>query len=336
MAGFSPFTLTLSRKDGEQDLSEVTVITPPGLLGMLSQVSLCAEPQASNGGCGEQSLIGHTEVAVGAGSHPFWVQGKVFLTGPYKGGPFGLSVVTPAQAGPLNLGDVIVRAAIHVNPNTGALSVTSDPLPQIIDGVPLRIKTVNVTIDKPGFMFDPTNCSQLQITGSVAGVLPGGGAGSTVPVSSPFALTGCANLPFKPSFKVSTQAKTSKASGASLNVKAGSGTGQANIGKVRIVFPKQLPARLTTLQKACPDSVFDVNPVGLPCGVGNRTSRAAAHTPVLTNPLIGPVYLVSHGGVAFPDAVIVLQGEGITLYLDGNTNIKKGITSSTFNSVPDA
>jgi hypothetical protein len=326
---FSPFTLTFSRHDGEQDLSSLTVTTPPGLLGVLKSVVQCPEPQASQGTCGEGSLIGHTEVAAGAGSHPFWVQGRVYLTGPYGGAPFGLSIVTPAKAGPFNLGNVIVRAKIEVNRNTTALTVTSDPLPQIIDGVPLRIQIVNATIDRSGFMFNPTNCAQQAITGVI-----GSAQDTKVAVSSPFAVAGCANLPFKPSFKAGTQAKTSKANGASLTVKVGSSAGQANIAKVRVTLPKQLPARLTTLQKACTEAQFNVNPAGCPSqsDIGNAT----AVTPELAHPLTGPAYLVSHGGAAFPDVVFVLQGEGITLYLDGSTNIKKGITTSTFNSVPDA
>lgn len=326
---FSPFTLTFSRNDGEQDLSGLTVTTPPGLLGVLKSVVQCPEPQAGKGECGPQSLIGHTEVAAGAGSHPFWVPGSVFLTGPYGGGPFGLSIVTPAVAGPLNLGNVIVRGAIHVNSNTGALTVVSDPLPQIVDGVPLRVKTANVTIDRPGFMFNPTDCSQQAIVGTIASA-----QGSTAAVSSPFAAANCAALAFKPSFKVSTQAKTSKAGGASLTAQVGSSAGQANIAKVRVLLPKQLPARLTTLQKACTEAQFNANPAG--CPPGSLVGSATAVTPVLANPLTGPAYLVSHGDAAFPDLVFVLQGEGIVLYLDGNTNIKKGITSSTFNSVPDA
>jgi hypothetical protein len=336
-AGFSPFTLTLSRQDREQGLAGVKVNTPPGLLGMLSQVQPCPEPQASQGTCGPQSLIGHTQVAAGSGSHPFWVRGEVFLTGPYKGAPFGLTILTHAQAGPFNLGNVIVRAAIHVDPHTSALTITSDPLPRIIDGVPLRIKTVNVTIDKAGFIFNPTNCSQQQISGTVTGTLPDGSPGSSVGVSSPFAVTGCKNLPFKPKFTVLTQAKTSRQLGAALHVKLsyppGSFGNSANIRSVKVDLPKQLPSRLTTLQKACPASVFNANPAG--CPAASIVGHAKAVTPVLPVPLEGPAYFVSHGGEEFPDLIVVLQGYGVTVDLVGTTFIKNGITSSTFKQVPD-
>jgi hypothetical protein len=331
---FSPFTLTFSRHDGEQDLSGITVETPPGLLGMLSRVQLCPEPQASSGGCGPQSLIGHTRAAVGSGSRPLWVSGSVFLTGAYKGAPFGLSIVVPAVAGPFNLGNVVVRAAIQVDRHTSALSVTSDPLPQIIDGIPLRTRAVDVAIDRPNFIFNPTNCSRQQITGTMTGALPDGSPGSTVPLSVPFAVANCSSMPFKPKFTVLTHANPTKANGAYLHVKVTSGPGQANIGKVKVDLPKQLPSRLTTLQQACPDATFNANPAS--CPAGSVVGSATAVTPVLKNPLTGPAYLVSHASAAFPDLVIILQGEGITLDLVGNTDIKKGITISTFNSVPDA
>jgi hypothetical protein len=330
----STFALTLSRHDGEQNLSSVGVAMPPGLLGMLSQVQPCPEPQASNGTCGPESLIGHTSVAAGAGSHPFWEQGTVFLTAGYKGAPFGLSIVTPTKAGPFNLGNIVVRARINVDPHTAAVTVTSDPFPRIIDGVPLRIQTINVMIDRQGFIFNPTNCAQQRVAGTIAGALPDGSPGASASVSAPFAVSGCKNLPFKPTLTATTQGNSTKANGASLIVKVTSAAGQANIAKTALILPIALPARLSTLQKACLDSVFEANPAA--CNAASVVGTATVHTPVLRSPLTGPAYLVSHGGAAFPDVEFVLQGEGITLVLDGQTNIKKGITSSTFNSVPDA
>jgi hypothetical protein len=327
--GFSPFTLTFSRQDGEQDLSGLSVTTPPGLLGVLKGVVQCPEPQAQKGECGPQSLIGHTQVAAGAGSHPFWVGGSVYLTGPYKGAPFGLSVVVPAVAGPFNLGNVIVRAQIHVDRSTSALTVISDPLPQIIDGVPLRVKTVNVSIDRPGFMFNPTNCAQQHIAATITAT-----QGANASVSSPFAVAGCKNLPFKPRFTISTGAKASKANGASLHVQVRTAPGEANIARVKVDLPKQLPSRLSTLQKACTAAVFEANPAG--CPAASLVGSATATTPILNSRLAGPAYLVSHGGASFPDLDVVLQGEGVTIVLTGNTTIKKGITSSTFKAVPDA
>ena len=337
---FSPFTTTLTRNDGEQDLAGLSLTLPPGFAGIVASVPLCPEPQARLGTCGAASRIGTARVAAGAGSQPLWLEGPVYLTGPYEGAPFGLSVVVLAEAGPFNLGTVVTRATIAVNPHTAQVTVTSDPFPQVRDGVPLRLKTLNVTVDRPGFSFNPTNCEQLAVTGSVNGDTPTGSPGATVMVSSPFAATGCKNLPFKPTFTVSTQSKTSKADGASLDVKLtskggpGPNGGEANIKAVKVDLPKQLPSRLTTLQKACTEAQFNTNPAG--CPAPSDVGAATALTPILTHPLTGPAYFVSHGGEAFPDLEIVLQGEGVRLILDGNTDIKNGITSSTFRTVPDA
>jgi hypothetical protein len=326
---FSPFTLTLTRHDREQGLSGVSVSMPPGVSGILKGIPLCGEPQAAQGTCSSASQIGTTTVAAGAGSMPYWQQGRVYLTTGYEGQPFGLSIVVPAVAGPFNLGIILVRASIHVDPNTAALTITSDPLPQTIDGIQLRVQTVNVTVDRPGFTFNPTNCSQQRVTGTITGA-----QGASSSVSSPFAASGCANLPFKPSFKVSTQAKTSKQDGASLNVKYTAGAGQANTAKVAVSLPKALPARLTTIQQACTEKAFAANPAS--CPAGSDIGTATASTPILANPVSGPVYLVSHGGAAFPDVVAILQGEGVTVELTGNINIKGQVTSAAFNSVPDA
>jgi hypothetical protein len=331
--GLSPFTVVLSRHDGEQDLSSFEVNTPAGLLGMLSAVQSCPEPQAERGECGAQSVVGHTLVAAGAGDDPVWESGTVYLTAGYEGAPFGLSIVTPALAGPLNLGDIIVRAAIRVNPLTTALTIVSRPIPQIVDGVPLRIQTLEVSLDQPGFMLNPTSCGAQRVTGEVTGALPGGGQGTTVPVSAPYALSGCQKLPFKPTLTAQTQAKTSKVDGAMLRVVIASPLGQAHLAKLKVDLPKALPSRLSTLQQACKETVFEANPAA--CPTNSLVGQGMVDTPVFKAPLVGPAYMVSHGGGAFPDLEIVLQGEGVTLELVGVTAIDGGITSDAFRALPD-
>jgi hypothetical protein len=332
---YSPFTLTLKREDREQDVSAISSTLPAGLLAAVKNVAQCPEPQASQGACPASSQVGTTSVGVGSGTDPLYQEGQVYFTGPYGGAPFGLSVVVPAVAGPFNLGDVIVRVALHINPSTAQVTAISSPIPQMIDGVPLRIRAINVTLNNPAFTFNATNCSALSITGAAAST-----QGATAGLSSPYQAGGCANLPFKPVLSAGTVADASKAHGASLDVKVTSkggpqsGGGEANIKAVKVDLPKQLPTPLKTLQKACLAATFEANPAN--CPKESDVGTATASTPILANPLSGPAYLVSHGGEAFPDLEIVLQGEGVELVLDGNTLIKNGITSSTFKTVPDA
>jgi hypothetical protein len=213
------------------------------------------------------------------------------------------------------------------------LTVKSDPLPTMLDGIPLQLRVVNVTIDRPEFVFAPTNCSKLQVTGRLSS-----SEGMSAAVASPFQVTNCASLAFKPKFTVSTSGKTSKANGASLKVKlaypnAPQGA-EANIRSVKVDLPKQLPSRLTTLQKACTAAQFEANPAG--CPAASIVGHARATTPLLPVPVEGPAYFVSHGGEAFPSLILVLQGYGVTVELVGTTFISKaGITSSTFKTVPD-
>jgi hypothetical protein len=331
---FSPMSLTMRRADGDQQLGAVSMKLPTGLLGTLASLPLCPELQAAQGTCGEESQIGKLTVAAGAGATPFYVDsGKVFATGPYKGAPYGLSVVVPAKAGPLDLGTVVVRGTISVDPHTAALTIATDPLPTILQGIPLDLRVIDVSIDRPNFIFNPTNCDPLTITGTLAG-----GQGLAEPVSSKFQVTNCGRLGFKPGFKVTTHGRGSRANGASLDATLTfpeeSFGKQANIAGVKVSLPKQLPSRLTTLQKACDSAQFDQNPAG--CPAGSKIGAATAKTPVLPVELSGPVYFVSHGGEAFPDLVVVLQGYNITIDLVGTTFISKaGITSTTFKQVPD-
>jgi hypothetical protein len=332
---YTPFDVTFTRHDREQTLSGITVQTPAGLLGKIAGITRCGEAAANAGTCPAGSRIATATSAAGAGSDPFVVSGPVYLTNGYKGAPFGLSIVVPADAGPFHLGNVIVRAAINIDPVTSAITITSDPLPQSRDGVPFRLQTVKVRVDRREFMFNPTNCEPKAIGANLTGAPgKGGEAPAAVHVSTPFTATNCGALPFKPKFTASSQAKTSKLNGASLTVKVIQPPGSANIRKVEVQLPIVLPSRLTTIQKACTEKQFETNPAG--CPEGSNVGTARAITPLLSVPLAGPAYLVSHGGAAFPDLVFLLQGEGVHIELTGHTDIKKGITYSRFEAVPDA
>ena len=328
---FSPFTLAISHPDGDQPLQSLTMSLPPGVAALLSTVTPChAPPPEQEWACGPNSLIGHSTAWAGLGSEPVALPGQVYLTTGYDNAPFALLVQTPATAGPFNLGNVNVRSRINVDPNTAAVTITSDPFPKFVKGVPADIKQLHVTVDRPSFEFNPTNCNPMKIEGTLTG-----SEGINTNITSPFQVSGCQNLPFKPKLSASTKGQASKANGVSFDVKVESkGLGQANIAKVRLQLPKALPARLTTLQKACTEKAFAANPAS--CPEGSVIGNATIHTPVLSSPLTGPAYLVSHGGAAFPDVEFVLQGEGITLVLDGKTQIKKQITYSKFESAPDA
>jgi hypothetical protein len=331
--GYGTFTFQLSRSDREQYISRIAPVSlPPGLVGNISAVPLCGSAQAAAGTCEALSQIGSVTVGAGPGPEPFYLGGKVYLTEGYGGDPFGLSIVVPAIAGPYNLGTVVVRAGIQVN-NDGSVTVQADPVPTILEGIPLRLRHIGITLDRPSFMLNPTNCAQQTISASVLSQ-----QGATANVSSPYYATGCAGLPFAPVFLASTQGSASAhttGNGASLSVRIAQSAGEANIKSVHVELPKALPARLTTLQRACTEAQFAANPAG--CPAASVVGSALAHTPVLSTPLRGPVYFVSHGGAAFPELVMVLQGDGVTIELNGETHIdsKTGITSNTFKAVPD-
>jgi hypothetical protein len=340
---FTSFELELSRPDGNQALSSVSMHLPSGVAALLSSVELCSDAQAAASACPPGSEIGHATAVAGLGSEPYVQEGgRVFITGPYGDAPFGLEIVTPAKAGPFDLGYVTVRSKLYVDPNNASVRIVSDPLPTQIRGIPLQLKRVLVTVDRPGFEFNPTSCAPTRIAGTITGAIEGnpGAQGASADVSSPFQVGACEQLPFSPHLTASAVGQGSKAEGTTfaVTVRSGgtntSGVAQAGIAKVLLQLPKQLSSRLPTLQKACVDSVFNSNPAS--CDEGSVIGHATIHTPVLKSPLTGPAYLVSHGGAAFPDVEFVLQGENITLVLDGKTDIKGEVTYSKFESTPDA
>jgi hypothetical protein len=327
----SPFTMTVAREDGTQYLSRIDVSLPPGLVARLSAVQLCGEPQASAGSCPAGSQIGTAIVAVGSGSHPFYLDGQVYATGAYEGAPFGLSIALSTVIGPFDFGTVVIRTKLLVDPNDLHLTIVSDPLPQILDGIPLRMRTVNVTVNRPGFIVNPTNCSPRVLTGTF-----GSTAGASVVLSAPFQVGGCSGLPFAAKLTASTQAQASSAGdGASLDVKlSGSAGTQANIRSVTVQLPGQLRPRLSTIEQACLATTLLTDPGACPQGslVGSVTVR----TPVLTSPLTGAIYLISHGGRTYPDLVAHVASAGVSVELEGALHISSnGSISTTFRGLPD-
>ncbi len=323
----STFTLGLVRPEGNQYLAGLRNILPPGLVGLIPTVSLCGEAEANAGMCTSASQIGTVVVAAGSGT-PYNFNGKVYLTGPYQGAPYGLSIVVQPVAGPFSLKPVIARAKIEVKTDTGQVIASDSKVPNIVGGIPTRLRSLTISINRQGFERNPTNCGVLATESTLTGSL-----GASAFVSTPFQVEGCGALGFKPSFSATSSAKTSKANGASLETTINQGAGEANIKSVLVQLPKQLPSRLTTLQKACPEATFAANPAS--CPAGSVVGSARASTPVLPSKMTGPAYLVSHGGEAFPDLELVLEANGVRVIVVGKTDIKNGITTTNFATSPD-
>jgi uncharacterized repeat protein (TIGR01451 family) len=333
---FTGFGLELTRPDGDQPLGAVSMHLPSGIAALLSSVELCSEERAAVSACPPGSEVGEAIAIAGLGPEPYVQRGgRVYITEHYGDAPFGLEIMTPAKAGPFDLGYVTVRSKLYVDPSNASVTVLSDPIPTQIRGIPLQLKRVIVNIDRPGFEFNPTSCDPMSIEGTITGA-----EGASVQVTEPFQVENCASLPFSPQLTASAVGHGSKTEGTTfaVTVRSGgtneSGVVQAGIAKVQLQLPKQLSSRLPTLQKACTDTVFNANPAS--CDEGSVIGYATIHTPVLKDPLTGPAYLVSHGGAAFPDVEFVLQGEGIKLVLDGKTDIKGEVTYSKFETTPDA
>jgi hypothetical protein len=323
------FTFNLGRTDGQQYLSHVTTALPLGLVGKIASVPLCPEPAASTGvGCPAESQIGTATTTVGSGSAPVQFSGPVYLTGPTNGAPYGMTTVVNTAIGPFSLGNVVVRSKIEVNPHTAQVTVSSE-VPTIYKGIPLRLKTLSLAINRQGFLVNPTNCAALTTSSTLTS-----SQGATQGTSTGFQATGCSGLAFAPKFGASSNAKTSRANGAALvtNINVPSSS-QANFKSVLVTLPKQLPSRLTTLKNACVAATFETNPANCPSNSVIGTARVK--TPVLPGQLSGPAYYVSHGGAAFPDVDLVLKGDGVTIILVGNTNIKNGVTTTNFAANPD-
>jgi hypothetical protein len=338
--GSTSYNFTLVRPSGNQELSRVSTVLPAGLLGRVPAVAECSEAQVgesqvTESACPASSWIGSAAVSVGSGPYPYQFTGQVYFTGPYNGAPFGMAVVVPAVAGPFSLGNVVVRAAVSVEPYTGRVVVTS-VLPTIWKGIPLRMRRVSIEVSRQSFLLNPTSCGTLATESALTGFTPGSASTVGESISTPFSVSECTALPFHPTLTASTGAKSSKTNGASLEVTMTQPLGQANVRQVVTTLPAQLPSRATTLQQACPAATFEVAVPPGACPEGSLVGTASAVTPTLPGTLSGPIYIVSHGGAAFPDVDVILRGDGVAVILVGHTNIVGGITTTTFESLPDA
>jgi hypothetical protein len=326
----SSFLLRLTRGDKDQELGSLTVDMPTGLLGRIANTTLCPDGAANAGACQEVSKVGSVTVGAGAGTNPFYItNGRAYITGPYKGAPYGLSIVVPAVAGPFDLGNVVVRAAIHVDRRTAALKVVSNPLPTILEGIPLDVRDVRVAIDRAHFIVNPTSCAPKRIAATVKST-----QGAVAHPGSRFQALECANLRLAPKMTLTVGAKRHTRAGVSTPITATltQGKGQTNLRSVSVTLPGTLNARLPVINRACKLAEFEAGH----CGNGAKAGTAVAVTPLLRDPLRGSVYFVKNPKRILPDLMVALRGQ-VSLDLTAKVSIPGGKRLGTrFDTIPDA
>jgi hypothetical protein len=340
---YSPFVLKLTRQDGSQRIKQIDTTLPKGLTGKLAGIPYCSEAQiaqaksreAPNQGAVEQqhpscpaaSEVGTVTVGAGAGITPYYATGHAYLAGPYEGAPLSLVIVTPAVAGPFDLGTVVVRTALQVDPETAQIHAVSDPIPQIIDGVPLDVRSIALTMDRPNFTLNPTSCDPMQVLGGATSTL-----GGVTSLSSPFQVGGCKALKFAPKLALSLKGGTTRGKHPALKAVLSypSGAGYANTASAQVTLPHGEFIDQSHFKTICTRVQFAADQ----CPAGAVYGRARAITPLLDKPVEGPVYLRSSNH-QLPDLVIALKGQ-VNANLVGrvDTGPSKGLRT-TFETAPD-
>jgi hypothetical protein len=335
----SPFSIDLTRNDGDQNLAAVNVTTPPGLSATLAGIPYCSEAalaaaavpsysglaELSNPSCPAASQIGTAVAGAGAGTHPVFLGGKVYLAGPYNGAPLSLAVITPAVSGPYDLGNVVVRAALKVDPTDAHITAVSDPLPSILDGIPLRLRAIRINLDRSDFTLNPTNCDPFQVGAAVFG-----DQGTEADLQTHFQVANCANLPFSPKLGLRLTGGTKRNGHPAVHATLAYTKGQANIKSVAVTLPRSEQTDTTHLGAPCTTPQFDAGQ----CPASSILGSAQANTPLLADPLKGKVYLVSAGN-PLPDIVLALRGQ-IDFNLHGRIDsAQNGALRTTFDTVPD-
>lgn len=325
----SGFVLNVRRSDGEQGLRAIDAQLPAGVSAVVKSVPLCSDADAAAATCPAASRVGSATAGAGSGPAPLFLSGSAYLTAGYGGAPYGMSFVVPAKVGPFDLGNVVVRARVFVDRSTAALRVVSEPLPEIVQGVPLRLRELRIAVDRPGFIVNPTSCAAKTVRVTTSAI-----EGATSTASVPFAATGCKALPFTPVVRAETSGKRWKGSGASLKVSITQPAAQANLAQVSVKLPSGLAARGTTIRNACTAEQWSAGA----CPAKTRAGTAKATTPILGEPLTAGVYFVSRpkGQSGLPQLRMVLRGAGLEVELAGDVVVEKdGTTRTTFAGVPD-
>jgi hypothetical protein len=327
---FSPLRLRFSRDDQDQEMAGLTVNLPGGLTGKIASVDLCGSAQAAAGTCGESSKVGDVAVGAGAGTNPFFItNGHAYLTGPYKGAPYGMSIVVPAKAGPFDLGNVVVRSALFVDKHTADVRVVSDPLPTILQGIPLQVRDVRVDVNKPGFILNPTSCAEKKITGVLTST-----EGLKANVSDRFQAADCASLGFRPRMvmRVGGRGHTRRGQTSPFTTTLTMPSrNQTNLRAVRVTLPTTINARLNTIQDACTRAEFEAD---IRKCAHALAGSAVASTPLLREPLKGSVYFVKNGN-PIPDLFVALRGQ-VAFDLIGRITIPGSKhLATTFATAPD-
>jgi hypothetical protein len=347
---YSPFYLHLTRGDTEAEITSYSAILPKGLLGKIGGVPYCPEAAiataAANTGVGEledpscpqASEIGHTVAGYGLGSVLTYAPGKLYLTGPYHGAPLSITAVDSALVGPFDLGVIIVRSAIKVDPFTTQVSIdsqASDPIPHIIGGIPLHLRDIRVYISRPNFTINPTNCEPSTATSTLTGSSPpfANPKESTVSVNNPFQVSNCSSLDFKPKLSLKLIGPTKRNKNPKLRAVLRERPGDANVGRASVALPRAEFLAQNHIRTACAKRDFEVHN----CPAGAVYGHARVFSPLLDEAWEGPVYLVGGFGHLLPDLVVALKGkDGLEVDLDARVDSIRGGMRATFETLPDA
>jgi hypothetical protein len=340
---YSPFVLKLTRADDTAEPQKIETTLAPGLVAKLAGVPYCpdgaiAQAQSrnrpnegiiekDNPSCPSSSQIGIVDAAAGAGITPLHTQGKAYLAGPYKGAPLSAVVITPAIAGPFDLGVVVVRVALNVDPETAKVTAVSDPFPRILEGIPLDIRQVAIELGKPDFTLNPTSCDPMSIGGTLTSV-----TGNSAPLSSPFQVGGCDALGFKPKLSLRLKGATKRTGHPALTATLTypQGGAYANVKRAEVTLPRSEFLDQAHIGTVCTRVQFAADQ----CPAASIYGQASATTPLLDQPLSGPVYLRSSSH-ELPDLVIALQGQ-VDVVLAGRVDSVNGGIRTTFEAAPDA